>query len=135
MLRILRGAGVDGLPTLKIGDRMIEQTPGVTHLIDRLVTKGLVTRERGTLDMRRVICRITPAGLDLLARTDTPIDEADDFMLSELDHRELRTLIELLDRVRAGMTAPAAEAAPAASPGKAPLSAIHSRRTGKTHSP
>ena len=131
VLRILRGASADGLPTLRIGDRMIEQTPGVTRLIDRLVAKGLVTRERGTLDLRRVICRITPAGMDLLARTDTPIDEADDFMLAGLDHRELGTLIELLDRVRAGMTAPVAEEAPAASRGTASLSAPRARRTGK----
>ena len=44
VLRILRGAGPDGLPTLTIGERMIEQTPGVTRLIDRLERKGLVTR-------------------------------------------------------------------------------------------
>ena len=39
VLRILRGAGGDGLPTLEVASRMIEQTPGVTRLLDRLEAK------------------------------------------------------------------------------------------------
>ncbi len=44
VLRILRGAGPDGLPTLEIVQRMIEQTPGITRLINRLQGKNLVAR-------------------------------------------------------------------------------------------
>ena len=33
VLRILRGAGEAGLPTLEIGQRMVEQTPGITRLL------------------------------------------------------------------------------------------------------
>jgi DNA-binding MarR family transcriptional regulator len=54
VLRILRGAGAGGLPTLEIGARMVERTPGVTRLIDRLERKDLVRRARGTED-RRVV--------------------------------------------------------------------------------
>src|SRR4029077_205344 len=36
VLRILRGAGDDGLPTLEVAERMVEQTPGVTRLLDRI---------------------------------------------------------------------------------------------------
>src|SRR6202165_2131340 len=61
VLRILRGAGEEGLPTLSIGERMIEQTPGVTRLLDRLEAKGLVARCRGESDRRQVFCRLTPA--------------------------------------------------------------------------
>ncbi len=57
VLRILRGAGEDGLPTLEVGQRMIEKTPGVTRLLDRLESKGWVTRERCRRDRRRVFCR------------------------------------------------------------------------------
>src|SRR5438445_6730714 len=70
VLRILRGAGERGLPTLEIAERMIEQTPGITRLIDRLEAKKLVLRERCAADRRQVFCRITPAGLDLLTRLD-----------------------------------------------------------------
>ena len=57
----------DGLPTLGIAGRMIEQTPGITRMIDRLEVKGLVSRERGCQDRRQVLCRISQAGLDLLS--------------------------------------------------------------------
>src|ERR1700750_2732984 len=56
VLRILRGAGAEGIPTLTIGERMIEQTPGVTRLLDRLEAKGLVARCRGEDDRRQVLC-------------------------------------------------------------------------------
>src|SRR6185295_1446948 len=68
VLRILRGAGERGLPTLEIAVRMIEEAPGITRLIDRLETKHLVSRERCKTDRRRVWCRITRDGLGLLAQ-------------------------------------------------------------------
>ena len=103
VLRILRGAGSDGLPTLTIGERMIERQPGVTRLVDRLALKGLVVRRRGTSDRRRVLCHITSAGLDLLGRLDTYIDEADEVVKGTLPPARLADLLELLDEVRAGL--------------------------------
>src|SRR4249920_1411214 len=76
VLRILRGAGPEGLPTLEVGARMLEQAPGVTRLIERLLRKQLVARARGQEDGRQVICRITPKGLALLARLDQPVLDA-----------------------------------------------------------
>src|SRR3954469_19439406 len=70
VLRILRGAGEKGLPTLDIAERMIEETPGITRLIDRLESKKLVARKRCATDRRQVFCLITRPGLDLLARLD-----------------------------------------------------------------
>lgn len=101
VLRILRGAGVGGLPTLAIADRMVDLTPGVTRLVDRLERKGLVRRERGTEDQRQILCMLTEDGRELLARLDPPIDEADDFMLSGLAEGQLAELVALLDAVRA----------------------------------
>lgn len=101
VLRILRGAGKQGLPTLEIGDRMIERTPGVTRIVDRLEKKGWVTRDRGTEDRRRVWCRITKAGLALLDRLDEPVDGMDDAIFAGMDDDALQTLIDLLDGLRA----------------------------------
>lgn len=100
VLRILRGAGGDSLPTLEIGQRMIEPSPGITRLLDKLVSKGLVTRERCASDRRQVLCRIRPAGLDLLAEMDEPIEAMESSALDRLSASELETLIGLLDRVR-----------------------------------
>lgn len=100
VLRILRGAGVQGLPTLEIAERMIERTPGITRLLDRLESKGLVTRERSKKDRRTVRCHMTAAGLDLLAALDSPVEQvdADTFMGMEPD--ELEQLIGLLAKLR-----------------------------------
>lgn len=100
VLRILRGAGERGLPTLEIADRMIETTPGITRLIDRLETKKLVARERCLTDRRQVFCRITTSGLTLLKSLDTPILNATGTALGILKKTELASLIDLLDRTR-----------------------------------
>src|SRR5258708_15740544 len=72
VLRILRGAGAEGLPTLEIAGRMIEQAPGVTRLLDRLQAKALVRRQRSPEDRRQIRCCITPASLALLTRPQSP---------------------------------------------------------------
>ena len=101
VLRILRGAGEMGLPTLTVGERMIEQTPGVTRLVDRLEKKNLVTRVPCPTDRRRVYCRITESGLELLATLDEPISRADYSAVSALEAADLDDLIAALDRIRA----------------------------------
>ncbi len=105
VLRILRGAGDKGLPTLDIAERMIEQTPGITRLIDRLERKRLVGRERCATDRRQVFCRITPGGLKVLAELDEPIRTIDEWALASLPSRELGQLVTLLDKARKGLSA------------------------------
>ncbi|HEX7681055.1 MAG TPA: MarR family transcriptional regulator [Thermoanaerobaculia bacterium] len=100
VLRILRGAEERGLPTLEIAERMIESTPGITRLIDRLETKKLVARERCLTDRRQVFCHITAPGLALLTSLDRPILEATNTALGILKKTELTSLIDLLDRTR-----------------------------------
>ena len=105
VLRILRGAGAAGLPTLEIADRMIERAPGITRLIDRLEKKGLVSRKRCLIDRRQVFCILAPAGARLLARMDAPVGKAVG-ALEALGEAELTTLIRLLDAIRAGLSGP-----------------------------
>ncbi|MBC7933051.1 MAG: MarR family transcriptional regulator [Rubrivivax sp.] len=100
VLRILRGAEPEGLLTLTVAERMIERTPGITRMIDRLEAKGLVTRERCTEDRRCVYCRITKQGLDLLARLDEPVEEGNWAAFAALNQAELAQLVTLLERVR-----------------------------------
>ena len=109
VLRILRGAGGAGLPTLAIRDRMIEEAAGITRLLDKLAAAGFVLRERSTPDRRQVLCQITPSGLALLSTLDAPIDATTDAAFATLDEAESATLIDLLAAVRAacrGETSP-----------------------------
>ena len=81
--------------------RMIERTPGVTRLIDRMERKGWVERHRCTEDRRRVWCKITDDGLELLARLDEPVDAVDDLLSGALGAEELSDLIDAMNRIRA----------------------------------
>lgn len=95
VLRILRGAP-EGLPCGEIANRMITRDPDITRLLDRLEQRGLVSRCRETEDRRTVLTRITPEGLNVLARLDEPVVAAHRRQLGHLGRERLRILQELL---------------------------------------
>jgi DNA-binding MarR family transcriptional regulator len=102
VLRILRGAGSEGLPTLVIRDRMIHEAPGITRLLDKLEKAGLARRERASPDRRQVFCYITQRGLDVLAKLDEDMKHADETAVGNLTDEQQRQLLKLLEGVRAG---------------------------------
>jgi DNA-binding MarR family transcriptional regulator len=104
VLRILRGAGPEGLPTLDIAARMIEHSPGITRLLDRLEARGLVRRVRCPQDRRQVLGHATEKARRLLAAVDGPVAEAGRELLAPLDAARTAELIGLLDAVRAAAT-------------------------------
>jgi MarR family transcriptional regulator, organic hydroperoxide resistance regulator len=99
VLRILRGALPDPLPTMEVAERMMEKAPAITGLLDRLESKRLVARARQSNDRRCVRCSITRAGLELLTALDGPIDHADAEAFARLDDGEIGRLTRLLARV------------------------------------
>jgi DNA-binding MarR family transcriptional regulator len=99
VLRILRGAGARGLPTLSVGERMIERTPGITRLLDRLEADGLVCRHRCAEDRRRVWARITSKGLEILARLDEPVARAEDRLFEGVPSADLTAAVRSMERV------------------------------------
>ncbi len=101
VLRILRGAGDDGLPTLEVAERMVEQTPGVTRLLDRLEAKELVRRQRCPKDRRQHLCWVTPKALALLEKIDAVAPRAAEESLKGLRHKERVAFIRLMDAIRA----------------------------------
>jgi DNA-binding MarR family transcriptional regulator len=100
VLRILRGAGEEGLPTLVIRDRMIHEAPGITRLLDKLETAGLARRERSSPDRRQVLCYITDGGLVVLDQLDAAMKEADNVAVGDLSEIEQRQLLKLLETAR-----------------------------------
>jgi len=100
VLRILRGAGPDGLPTLAIRDRLIQAAPGITRLVEKLARAGYLSRSRSTPDRRQVICCITPTGLALLERIDPAEHRAIERVGARLTREEQRALVDLLDKLR-----------------------------------
>jgi DNA-binding MarR family transcriptional regulator len=103
-LRILRGAGPEGLPCREIGERMITRDPDITRLLDRLEDRGFVQRTRARHDRRVIYGRITAAGLKLLRAMDMPLEKFGREMLRHVGQEKLKQLIELLELVREGKT-------------------------------
>jgi DNA-binding MarR family transcriptional regulator len=101
VLRILRGGGDDGVPTLEVAERMVEQTPGITRLLDRLEAKGFVKRQRCPKDRRQHLCWITPKSTALLEKLDAPMVQFGEHLIKGLKPEERTTLIRLLDALRA----------------------------------
>jgi DNA-binding MarR family transcriptional regulator len=101
VLRILRGAGDTALPTFEIRTRMIEQTPGITRLLDKLEQRGWVTRNRHGEDRRQVLCLITPEGKGLLDSLDDAVDATFDQLLGHVPDLEVLAMVQAMDKVRA----------------------------------
>ncbi|MGB9073063.1 MAG: MarR family transcriptional regulator [Terriglobales bacterium] len=101
-LRILRGAGAEGLPCSEVGERMITRDPDITRLLDRMQKRGLVERARGKRDRRVVYGKIAAAGLKLLRELDEPIEKHGREMLKHVGQAKLKQLVDLLELVRCG---------------------------------
>lgn len=101
VLRILRGAGTDGLACREIGERMIAHNPDITRLLDRLERRGLIRRARDQRDRRVITTRITNAGLRILKKLDGPVHAAHHKQFRHMSRRKLAALVKLLEEARA----------------------------------
>jgi DNA-binding MarR family transcriptional regulator len=98
ILRILRGSP-NALSCTEIMNRVIEKSPDITRLLERLEAASFVERTRCQQDRRVVKTTITKKGLELLKRMDSQISQTHK-PLDNLAESELDTLITLLEKVR-----------------------------------
>ena len=100
VLRILRGAGAEGLACAAIGARMIAAEPDITRLLMRLKGLKLIRQHRDRHDRRVVWTQITQAGLKLLGAMDPVIQRVPIELLGHMSHAELTEFIRLLELAR-----------------------------------
>jgi DNA-binding MarR family transcriptional regulator len=100
VLSILRGAGSDGLCRNQVGCRLVTAMPDVTRLLDRMEEMGLIIRERGSADRRKVSTKLTKKGLDLVNRLDAKVVEIHARQFRHVEKRSLKALIGLLGDIR-----------------------------------
>lgn len=100
VLRIVRGAGSAGIPTLAIGERLIECAPGMTRLLDRMEEKGVVRRERCKQDRRQVLCYITRKGEQLLTEVEPLVEGLAGRSFEKIPPAKLESFIETLEHIR-----------------------------------
>jgi MarR family transcriptional regulator, organic hydroperoxide resistance regulator len=99
VLRILRGAGPEGLLCRGIGERMISRDPDITRLLDRMEGHRLIIRERQKDDRRVIKTRITVEGLKLLKKLDRPVHEMHKGQFAHMSQAQVKQLTELLIEV------------------------------------
>jgi DNA-binding MarR family transcriptional regulator len=99
VLRILRGVYPEGHSRCEIVRRMLERSPDVTRLIDRLEKRDLVERDRSERDRRLSISRITTAGLELLARMTPAAEQVEREFAARLSQGECRELSRICEHI------------------------------------
>jgi DNA-binding MarR family transcriptional regulator len=100
ILRILRGAGKDGITCSQAAERMLTADPDITRLLDRLEARRLIERERSVEDRRVVISRITADGLELLRSIDKPLAAFFKEQVGHVGREKLTQLIGILESIR-----------------------------------
>ena len=100
VLRILRGQNGQPASMAVIQERMVAKTSNTTRLVDKLLAKGLVTREVCSDNRRKIDVTITDLGLALLVDLDPKIDTYESAFAAKLTQDELVTLNQLLEKYR-----------------------------------
>lgn len=78
----------------------------VTGIIDRLLDKGLVSRERSTQDRRKILVRLTDEGIQMANEMPWPLQERFSKSLAGLKLEEIEQIDTMLKRLVKMMEAP-----------------------------
>jgi DNA-binding MarR family transcriptional regulator len=100
VLRILRGQKGNPINMSVVQERMIAKNSNTTRLIDKLLSKELVTRKICPNNRRKVEVLITKTGLQLLEEIDPKIKRHEQLFSSNLNDEELIQLNLLLEKYR-----------------------------------
>src|SRR6202161_3247189 len=97
VLRILRGAGAEGLCRNEISARMVASTPDMSRLLDRMEKAGWITRERAEDDRRQVSTYITKSGIELLVMLDPSTRDFVTRLFAGTAVSDLKTVLKVND--------------------------------------
>lgn len=113
-LMCLKAVGeLDGEPTVAmVAERVQLSSATVSRIVERLVRAGLVLRERGLVDRRRVRLSLSDAGAKQFETLPTPLQEEFVERLAQLPEDERRVLLGSLHRIAELMQAEDLDASP-----------------------
>lgn len=99
VLRILRGQHPNPITVNAIIERMLDKMSNASRLVDKLLSKGYVTRQENKQDRRACDIQITNEGLKVLEEMDVH-QELMEESLKTLTEDEANQLSYLLDKLR-----------------------------------
>jgi DNA-binding MarR family transcriptional regulator len=97
----------EGLPSMEIGQRLYTRVPDVTRLLERMVDKGWITRERDVENKRVVRSKLTDIGIQLVESAYLPLKESESEQLAHLTDAEKTELARLLNKAKSSPSNPA----------------------------
>ena len=100
VLRIIAGAGAEGISQCDIAGRLVAETPDVPRLLKRTETAGLIRRSANPADKRVLRVHLTSAGSRLLKQIGAEVDTMTGDFFPNLSKTQLRALNELLNASR-----------------------------------
>jgi len=99
VLRILNGAKKNAVNMNYVQSRMIHKMSNTTRLIDKLVNKGLVSRDICKENRRKIDVKISQKGKNLLTKINNIVDSKEKELCSEFNNKELNELQRLLNKL------------------------------------
>lgn len=96
VLSILYGQPEQTATVNLITERLIDRMPNTSRLLNKLMDKGLIEKEKNTNDQRVVCIKLSPEGAILKQQARSIIDS----ILINLEDNEANILNELLEKVR-----------------------------------
>ena len=87
-----------GISSKEIGVSLYTRVPDVTRLLDRMVYKGWITRERDSVNKRIVRSRLTNIGMELVESAHAPLIELEKIQTEHLSIDEKNDLLNLLNK-------------------------------------
>ena len=103
VLRILRGEGKP-IPCLEVAQRMIQVAPAITRVVDQLLTLDLISKTQSADDRRVFTIELKSPAKRLLKKLDQPVLDLHASLLESVTKSDQRTLIRILETMRAGIT-------------------------------
>lgn len=97
ILSILAGQPNQTATVNLIRDRLIDRMPNVSRLLNKLMEKGLIIKERNLSDQRVVYIKLTPQGEKVKDRGRKLFEQ----ITFEIDNGQAELLNSLLDKIRA----------------------------------
>lgn len=99
VLRILRGQKGNPSNLNTVHERMIHKMSNTTRLIDKLIDKGLVSRNLCKENRRKIELFITTEGLKLLEIVDPIVDQIEAQFIEALTSKQREEIIEILNNL------------------------------------
>lgn len=100
VLRLLRAAHPEAIPTLTLAARLVSRAPDITRMLDKLEERGLVARDRLAANRRVVEIGITADGIKLLNEIAGSLQECHARQLGHMSAADLKQLSILLRTAR-----------------------------------